>query len=312
MTPFYQKNILSYDEASQRLNDHLSELKLVNVLNSGSQSRHLQLRFYSKKHDNEYSLSIGTENWIWKNSQGKKVQVLSSELNEYDMHPITDELRKILEHTLIIKKIELSEKSKLFQIYFSDGSVLETQEDLTSENESYYQLILYGNKLYQNYNLRTQNNSWLEEVMDAREQGEYKVAMFDLDYFRAEHRTFTTHAIKQARERKSPISFLQARVLYEVLTTTSVFSFSQWRLRRSSMNRTRLDTIPSEELIAITRDECRNNNFTVEEAKDILKSTVDSLKEWIKSEKNIETIADQEYAHQGIFRGLIHWYEETF
>lgn len=311
MNHFFQNTELSYEEARKKLNDLLNGLEIVNVQNGMSETRHLYFTIYSKKHDANYFLFLGTENWTWKDLTGTEIPVLKADLNEHSMHPITSVIENFIQNKLRIKKLELKQKSMLLRLYFENGSALETKEDSSSDDKSYYQLMLFSNKLYQNYNLMIRNDSCIEEITNGEEHGEYKVAMFDLDYFRAEHRNLTTHAIQQARQKKSPVSFIQAEVLYRALTSSSELSFSPWRLRRF-MNRTRLNTIPTEELIAITRDECKNNNFTVEEAIDILKSTVDSLKEWIKNEKDIQTIAEQEYGNQGIFNNLINWYEETF
>lgn len=318
MSNFYQKNILSYADAQIKLNDNLSGLDIVRIQNASSDTKHLFITIYSEKHDANYYFSIGTDNWTWKNSKGKEIPVFKDEFidNHYHMLAITDELNELIKNKLKIKKIELTEKSKLLQIYFEDYSVLVVEEDIESKDQSYYQLILEENKLYQNYNLVTQRNSWLEEITDGTEKGEYKVALFDLDYFRMEHRNFTSHAIKQARKKNSPVSFIQAKILYHALTTNisgeSIWIFSPWGIRRSSVDRIRLDTIPVKELIEITRDECFSNDFSVEEAEDIMKSTIHGLKKWIDNERDIETIAKQEYAHQGFIYSLVSWYEENF
>lgn len=311
MSNFFQNTELSYEEAEKRLNNRLNGLEVVSILNGVSDTSRLYFTIYSQEHDQNYELLIGTDNWTWEDATNKEILVLKDELDEHSMHPITSDIENFLQNKLMIKKIELQQKSMLLRLYFDNGSVLEAKEDLSSENKSHYQLLLLGSKLYQNYNLLVLNDSCIEEITNGEEQGAYKVALFDLDYFRAEHRTFTSHAIQQARQRKTPVSFLQARALYDSLTTSSILAFTPWRLRRSSEERTRLETIPVKELIAITRHECKKNNFTVTEAEDILKSTVDSLKEWIQTEKDIGTIAEQEYAHKGIFRGLVKWYEET-
>lgn len=311
MSHLYQDKILSFDEASKRLNDHLNGLEITNVQNGMSRTNFVYLTIFSKKHNSSYSLSLGTNKWVWRDDNDKEISVFIPEPDDDDgILALTSEIENILENKLIIKKVKLDKKSMFFSIYFENGFVLEAQEDLTGEFESYYQLMLYGSKLYQNYNLLIKEGSCHEEIVSGEEHGKYKTAMFDLDYFRTEHRMFTNHAIQQARLKKAPVSFVQAKVLYSSLTTKDYFLFIPWRLCRSTGTRTRLDTIPNEELIAITREECEKNNFTVEEAKDILKATVDPLKEWLRIEKNVESIADQEYANRGIFKGLIKWYEE--
>jgi hypothetical protein len=198
------------------------------------------------------------------------------------------------------------------KLYFSNGSVLEAKEDLLSKDRSHYQLRMFDSKLYQNYNLIIMDGTCVEEVTNGKEEsGKYKVALFDLEYFREEHKFFTNHAIKQARLKKAPVSFIQAQVLYKLLTTKDYLVIHAWGLRRSTGARTRLDTIPDKELIAITQKECAKNNFTAEEAKKILQFTIAPLKNWLKAEKKLEEIGQQEYAHQGIFKGLVTWYEDN-
>ncbi len=317
MSNFYQTNKLSYKEAQTRLNNHLSGLRIVTIQNSSSDTKQLFISIYSKKHEANYHLSIGTDTWSWKNAKGREISVFKNEFidEQYHMLAVADELVTLVDTTLIIKNLEVSEESKVLKIYFDDGSILEAQEDLTSEDTFFYQLILDENKTYQNYNLVTKGTSWLEEITNGEEHGPYKVAIFDLDYFRTEHRNFTTHAIKQARERKSPVSFIQAKVLYEVLSTElsnkSILLFSPWGIRRSSTDRIRLETVPLEELISLSKNECEKNKFSIEEAKDILKSMIDPLKGWMKSEKDVEEVVRQEYCNQGLIRAL-KWYENTF
>ena len=55
----------------------------------------------------------------------------------------------------------------------------------------------------------------------------------------------------------------------------------------------------------------KKNKFSIEEAKDILKSMIDPLKGWMKSEKDVEEVVRQEYCNQGLIRAL-KWYENTF
>jgi len=199
------------------------------------------------------------------------------------------------------------------KLYFSDGSVLEAKEDAQDEDGTHYQLMMFDSKLYQNYNLLIMDGTCVEEITNGKEKSsKYKTAIFDLDYFRAEHSFLSRHAIQQARLKKAPVSFLQARVLYKALATEDHLTFMPWRLRRPHAGDTRLDTIPDKELIYITRQECAKSNFTVKEAKNILKATIDPLKTWLKTTDNLEQIGEQEFAHQGIFNGLVDWYEQEF
>jgi hypothetical protein len=197
------------------------------------------------------------------------------------------------------------------KLYFSNGSVLEAKEDLLSKDRSHYQLRMFDSKLYQNYNLVIMDGTCVEEVTNGKEEsGKYKVALFDLEYFREEHKFFTNHAIKQARLKKAPVSFIQAQMLYKLLTTKDYLVIHAWGLRRSTGTRTRLDTIPDKELITITQKECAKNGFTSEEAKDILNSTITQLTEWLSNQSNLEEISIQEYGWNSMFKNLISWYED--
>lgn len=311
MSILFQNSKLSFGEAQSRLNDHLKGLQISSVQNGVSDTKRLYFTIFSPKHDSIYEFYVSTENWTWKDGSNKEIIVFKSELDQHSFHPITKEIEAFIHNKLVIEKVELSEMSMKLKLFFSDGSVLEAQEDTKDEDGTHYQLMMFDSKLYQNYNLLIKDGTCVEEVTNGKEEsGKYKVALFDLDYFREEHRFFTNHSIKQARLKKAPVSFIQARLLYELLTTKDHFLFTPWRLRRSAGVRTRLDTIPDKELIAITQDECAKNNFTPEEAKEILQSTIVPLRSWLNTEKNLEEISQQEYAHQGIFNGLVAWYEE--
>jgi hypothetical protein len=293
------------------LNDRLKGLQVISVQNGVSDTQCLYFTVFSLQHDSLYEFSISTEDWTWKDSSNKEITVFKHELDEHSMHPITNQIEEYLQNNLSIKKIELKKQSMMLKLYFSNGSILEAREDEMDEDGTYYQLMMFDSKLYQNYNLLIKRDACVEEVTNGKEESEdYKVALFDLDYFREEHRFFTNHAIKQARLKKAPVSFIQAQLLYSSLTQEDYFLFIPWRLRRTTGTRTRLDTIPNNELIAITREECTKNNFTIEEAKQILLLTIAPLKNWLKTEKNLEEIGQQEYAHQSIFSGLVSWYEE--
>lgn len=316
MSHFYQENILSFKEAQKKLNDHLSDLEITDVLHSSSDTKHLLIKIYSKKHDNDYYFSIGTNNWSWKDFEGKNIPVISDQKidEDFGLFETTDKLKEEIKNNLIIKNVELSKESQLLKIYFENNSVFEAREDKKSLDQSHYQLSIFGSKIYQNYDLLIMGDKCQEKVTNGAENGHYKVALFDLDYFRMEHRSFTTHAIQQAREKRSPVSFIQAKILYEALTTAiseeSDLIFSPWRIRRSCADRIRLDTIPVKELIEITRDECKKQNFTTKEAKEILNFTVGEVKDFLKSGKDIKEIASQEYANQSIFDGLLEWYKK--
>lgn len=311
MKAFFQKNTLSTKEARERLNNRLKGLELASIQNAASDTNHLYLSIFSNEHSQQYSLSLATENWVWKDIGGTEIPVLRTWVDRNSLHPTTVEIGRFLQNKLIINKIELDQESMLFRLHFENGCLLESRGICLSEDKPYYQLVLAGNNSYNNYNLLIKRDSCVEQIINGKEDGEYRVALFDLDYFREEHRHFTNHAIKQARQKKTPISFVQAKVIYLSLTTNGEFSFIPWRLRRSSNMTTRLDTIPTEELIAISRDECAKNNFTIEEAKRILESTIDSLREWLKIENNLEAIAKQEYINEAIFRDLVSWYDEV-
>jgi hypothetical protein len=311
MSVFFRNSKLSFKTVQTRLNGHLKSLQISSVQNGVSDTKRLYFTIFSPKHDSEYEFYISTDHWNWKDTSNKEIVVFKSELDEHSFHPITKEIETLIQNKLVLEKVELSKMSMKLKLYFSDGSVLEAQEDTKDEDGSYYQLMMFDSKLYQNYNLLIKDGTCVEEVTNGKEKsGEYKVALFDLDYFREEHRLYTNHAIKQARLKKAPVSFIQAKLLYELLTTKDHPLFTPWRLRRSTGVRTRLDAIPDKELIAITQDECAKNNFTAEEAVEILKSTIVPLKNWLNTEKNLEKMGQQEYAHQGIFNGLVAWYEE--
>lgn len=309
---FFQSNTISYSEAEDRLNRRLRGLEITAVLNSFSDTRRLHLSIFSKKHNQNYSLSLGTENWTWIDADGAEIPVLMTEKNDGEIYDTTIQIKNFILKSLKIKKIELNQNMMLFQIYFDNDSMLEAKSDQQTDYVSHYQLTLTESQLYQNYNLTTQDMGWIEEITIGEDDEADKVALFSINYFRKEHRNFSSHAIKQARERIAPISFIQARVLYLALTTESYFTFTAWNIRRLSITRTRLDTIPTSELIFITRDECKNQGFTIEEAKNILDATVDSVRQWIKVTKDIDDIAYQEYGNSNVFSNALDWYSENF
>jgi len=311
MSVFFQTSKLSFEEAQKRLNDRLKGLQVSTIQNGVSDTKRLYFTIFSPEHDSTYDFYVSTNNWSWKDTANKEIVVLKSELDDHSFHPISKQIEALIHNKLVIEKVELSKHSMKLKLCFSNGSVLEAQEDTKDEGGTHYQLMMFGSKLYQNYNLLIKNGSCVEEVTNGKEESEkYKVALFDLDYFREEQRLFTNHAIKQARLKKAPVSFIQAQLLYEVLTTEDCLVLHAWSLRRHAGVTTRLDTIPDEELIAITQKECANNNFTAEEVKDILKSTITELREWMGNQKNLEEIAVQEYTWNNLFPHLISWYEK--
>jgi len=311
MSGFFQKTTLSYVDTETRLNDRLSGLQVVSVQNGVSDTNRLYFNIFSQEHNQNYEFSIGTDNWIWRDVEGNEIPVLKAELDEHSMHPITNQIEEYLQNKLSIKKIELKKQSRLLKFYFSNNSTLEAREGELDEEGTHYQLMMFDSKLYQNYNLLIKKNDCVEQVTNGKEEsGKYKVALFDLDYFREEHRFFTNNAIKQARLKKAPVSFIQAQVLYKALFIQDMLTFRPWNLRRHTVGDTRLDTISDKELYSITQEECVKNNFTVEEAKEILKYTILDLREWLKNQKNLEEIGIQEFNWNIIFKDLIPWYKE--
>jgi len=170
MYNFYQDNIISYQEAQKRLHDRLKGLEVVSVQNGVSDTNRLFFTIFSQEHDQNYELSIGTEKWIWKDAADREIPVLKTEIDEHSMHPITSEIENYLQDKLIIKKVELKQKAMALRLYFENGAVLEAKEDLSSEDKSHYQLMLFGSKLHQNYNLLIKNDSCIEEITNGEQK----------------------------------------------------------------------------------------------------------------------------------------------
>lgn len=310
MSPLLQNNNLTFQEAEERLNARLTGLKIVALQNSVSDTLQLLFTTYSPKDDANLTFSIGTSNWTWKDEHNNEVPVFNHiKVDNNSFWTITNKLQVFLQSSPTITKVSLEKNDMLLRLTFSDNSYLIAEEDPSVENSSHYQLLLLESTKYQNYNLLIKKDSCKEEIVNGEEESNYKTALFDLEYFRMEHRNFTVHAIAQAREKTVPISFIQAQVLYRALTSFNELAFLPWKLRRSSNIPLRLNTIPSRELIAITRTECDKNNFTPEEAKDILDSTIPAMKQWLQSTKNADQIAVQEHGNESIYRNVIHWYE---
>lgn len=310
MSPLLQNTTLTFQEAQDRLNARLTGLKIVSLQNSVSDTLQLLFTMYSPEDDANLTFSIGTSNWTWKDENNNELPAFNSKkTNNNPFWTISNNLQVFLESSPTIKKVDLEENDMLLRLTFSDNSFLVAKEDPSSANPSHYQLLLLESKKYQNYNLLIKNDFCQEKTVNGEEESNYKTALFDLEYFRMEHRNFTAHAIAQARQKMVPVSCIQAQVLYRALTSFNELAFLPWKLRRSSGIPLRLNTIPSYELIAITRKACDNSDFTPEEAQNILDSTIPAMKEWLQSTKNAEQIAVQEHGNEYIYRDVIHWYE---
>ena len=70
---------------------------MFSVQNGVSDTNRLYFTIYSEDHDQNYELSVGTDNWNWKDASGTGIPVLNSDLDEHSMHPITTEIENFLQ-----------------------------------------------------------------------------------------------------------------------------------------------------------------------------------------------------------------------
>lgn len=159
-----QNSILTYQEAQKNLNTRLANLLITNIQNGMSDTKRLFFTIFSKKYNADYSLSVGTEKWVWRDASGKEIQMLTSQLDDSHFYALTAEAQTILLNKPTILKIELAEKPKTLQIHFTNGSVFEAQEDPDSQEASYFQLRLAPNAMNKNYDLQTEGGSWKEKI----------------------------------------------------------------------------------------------------------------------------------------------------
>lgn len=155
MSTVHQKNTLTYNQTQKKLNEHLVGLEVMKVQNSTSDSRRLFITIYSKKNSANFYLSIGTDIWTWEDAEGTEIPIFKNEFIEglYHMLATTDAVEKMIKDKLTIKEVKLTEESKELFLYFEDGSILRAEQDATSQEKSFYQLILDENETYQDYNI---------------------------------------------------------------------------------------------------------------------------------------------------------------